>query len=372
MTIPLEECYQEPYVVVDNAGNTVVSASGDIVMSYLIFVICPTRLRDLIADAIAMTVRNQRSYLREKFRFVTPDGAVLELNDPPARAVLSAEGFGMLPISQETTRGPYQHGTTLLGVRGEPRQITLLIRFNGCSRNNYWDLRDTLNSAFRPNRTNMNNPIPGTLYRHLYNGQIRAIDVVRASGLNYPPRDGWDEFSVQDTIDFVATNPIFYDPTPVTEIMSDFSPIVTANASLTFPMTFPFTLGVPDQTRVTKTEVITYTGDWEEYPFIVVTGPGENLRIVNSTTGIEIFFENYVLDDGETITINLSYDNKSAVSSKGYSVLGWLTDESKIELFSIQPDPIAAGGVNTIEITIENGSVNSEVELTYYKRYASV
>lgn len=315
------------------------------------------------------SVRNQRSRRIERYQFRTPDGLVFELHDPPNRAVISSEGWGLLPVQAETTRGPYQHGHTLLGVRGEPRSISVVVRFNGCTRENYWDLRNSINEAFRPNRTNMNNPTLGRLTRIFPDGRVRAVDLIRVGGLDFPPRDGWDEFSVQDTIDFVAYDPSLYDPSLKTASLIDFTPAVLPNTSLKFPMLFPFTLGTSDSMRVTKSTTITYPGTWSSFPTITVTGPGSDLLITNLDTGKFLHYEGEIVA-GEIITFDLAYDTKTVSSSTGLPVI--LTDDSNVAEFSIAESPTAPNGQNRIEARINGGSVATRIDLSYYNRYAGI
>jgi hypothetical protein len=319
-----------------------------------------------------MSVKNYRSPLLEPMVYVTPDGVRYPLHNPPKRTVLGAEGWGMLPISVETTSGPYQHGVDALSYRGTPRTITITIRFNECGRRELRDRQRELLNILRPSRTNLNNPTPGTLIWYLANGAIFAASVQATDGPGFPNRSGgWDEFAIQDTIEFTAFNPVLFDPTLKTGTVSDFSPIITANTELSFPISFPISFGVPPQIRVLKNLPINYLGDWLEYPTMLLTGPAALPKITNAATGIYIEL-NYTLVAGEIVTYDLSYGQKTITSSINGDLGGYVVAGSETAQFALQPDPIVAGGVNTIQVRVDHGTIATQLVVQYYNRFTGV
>lgn len=317
-----------------------------------------------------MTVRNAKSPLIELIQYITPDGITVDLHDPMAgRAVLTYEGDGLPPLSYDTTRGPYQNGSTVLGAREPEREIDMVVRWTACNRDDYWDLRSEFVNYLRPNRTDLNDPDPGVLRRVLSNGNIRDLDVFLISGPTWVYPAQWDHFSFQEPLKFIANDPILYDPTPVTCTLTDFEYV--GDPDIVFPFEFPFVF-VDDNPTVTKTCNLTYEGNWESLPIITVEGPWTYLLIEHAETGKLIELEGYVSPAAEITTIDLTYNVKTIITDSGDSLIAYLTNNSTLGTFAILPDPLVAGGANTINVEIGGGSAATEFILTYYDRYIGI
>lgn len=320
-----------------------------------------------------MTVRNWRRPLLEKTQFITPDGLVYELHDPPRRAVLNQFGWGLPPASITSSLGPYQHGTTPLSVRLPPREISMLIRRTGCSRNQYWAIRDELNNMLRLSRSNLNRPEPAHLRRYLSNGLIRQLDVMIRTGPGYSEGgDKWDEWAIHEDLTFIAHNPVIYDPTQ--RVVSFGSLVCDDQTELTFPTLFGDGIHMVFEDPVCSliaSQVINYPGTWEEFPTIIVNGPAVNFTILHEQTGLKISLA-YAIATGESVTIDLTYGKKTIINNFGTPLLGHLTDDSNIGQFSIQPDPLVTDGINTFTVTGIDTTGDTAVELLYYDRYGAL
>lgn len=319
-----------------------------------------------------MTVRNWRRTLGEKIQFITPDGLKYELHDPPKRAIMEMNGWGIPEANISATQGPFQHGLTPLSIRLPHREITMTIRRNGCSRNDYWAIRRDLNNHLRLSRTNLNLPVPSHLRRYLSDGRIRQLDVMIASGPGYSEGgDTWDGFSFMEELTFIAHNPIIY--YPVQRTASTSSLACTPTAQLQFPFAFGGSL-LTFGTNIcvgTDSLYVNYEGDWEEFPTITVTGPGDDFMIEHAQTGMKIMLD-YSIAAGETITFDLTYNKKTIINNFGVSLLGYLTEDSNLGAFSLQPDPIASNGLNTLDISIFNATTDTNVQVAYYDRYQGI
>jgi hypothetical protein len=308
----------------------------------------------------------------EKIQYITPDGVVYDLHDPPDRFVLHYEGDGFAPMDFGTTSGPYQHGETVTEVRLRPRTIDMVVRQNGCDRDAYWAIRSLMNGILRPNRVDMNAPEPGVLRRVLSNGNIRDLDCFVSKGPVYTRSvDGWDEFSIHENLRFTGFNPVMYDPELLTDSVSDFLGIPVSVSNIIFPFSFPFVFGT-DYTVVTKVLNINYLGDWEEYPTIDITGPATNFEIRHQTLGDKISFEGYEIAAGQVVTIDLNYSRKTVVDNSGVSWLGKVSDDSSLTSFRIEPDPVVPGGANAFEVSCILGDTNTRVDFYYKNRYVGI
>jgi hypothetical protein len=210
-----------------------------------------------------------------------------------------------------------------------------------------WGNRDTLTDILRINRPSdpdtyapFNNPEPGQLkFFYLQDGQlvVRAIDVYLNGGVTY--RDSDDIYAIQEDLTFTAYNPLFYDPTPV-----------------------EVELEVGNNT-------ITYEGNWEEYPTIVVDGTVQNFAIQNTDTLYYMDLQ-YTSGAAEIITFDLSYGIKDIYNDSGDSLLSYLTLSSNLINFNLQPHPVVTDGENVLQVTLDAGAPT--ITMTYYNRYLSL
>lgn len=160
---------------------------------------------------------------------------VLNRSDVGDRIVVSFSGLGMPNLQWITDKTPYNDGELFRGFRAQKREIDITIRANGCSREEYWNLRSELIEALRPRIINnydnfdphtsfeiwwgLNNlregsMLPARLTITLPGNVQRAIDVYYMDGAVFQPRnlDDWDEYGFEDTITLVCPYPYFYDP----------------------------------------------------------------------------------------------------------------------------------------------------------------
>jgi hypothetical protein len=320
-----------------------------------------------------MTVRNWLTPIREKILYVTPDGKTFDFHDPLHRVSVAMKGWGMPDPKIATTFGPYQHGENVLSIQMPVRDVSLMFRYNGCSREEYLLHRYQLANFLRLNRTNMNNPSPGFLRWYRADGSIRQLDVYLVSGPKYdPPTTGWDHFAIHEELKFTAFNPIIYTPTEKNQTFLGFQ------CSILNTLQFPFSF---DSTEIifggsscnSQTDIsVDYVGNWMEFPKILVTGPAENFSITHQEMGWTLELENYTIAAGETVTFDLTYGKKTITNNLGVSLLGYLSSDSEIGLFSIQPDPIVADGVNDFVVSVDNGTTDTTVLFNYFDRYIAI
>lgn len=306
-----------------------------------------------------------RPRVAEFTEYIAPDGKIypMETGD---RFVISEEGLG-LPITEyKTQRGPFQHGSTVYDYRLGERTIQLVLRQDACNRFDYWVNRIDLVNAVRPNRTIDGAFSAGVLRKKFPDGSIRDIKVVIQSGPVFVPNSQsyYDMFGFTETLQFVAHDPTFYDPLSRSVLWEDLVD-TTALTDLIFPITFPITLG---SIAFAARKTITYTGNWLAFPKITVTGPQNGFTIINETTGefIELLYD---IADGEVVTIDLPYGNKTVKNNAGTDLQGVISTDSDIASFHVAPDPEAPNGINTFKVESTGVSGNSRVLLEYNTRY---
>ncbi len=307
-----------------------------------------------------MTVQNWRTRPYQEIQFIKSDGTVYNLHSPPHRTVRNMTGWGKPPDQKRTISGPYQHGDTYVSYRLTPRTITLDLFHQYISRSELYRGRSELLDQMGLANASPNAPESGVLrWRYLQNNvyTVRDLDVVLEQGLGFTPLDGWREWSVAEGIEFTAHNPVIYDPTVKTATINSWA------ATMIFPTTLPFVLGAHY-----GTVNITYAGTWESFPTITITGPTSGIYIENASTGYFLRLD-YTVSASETVTITLTYNNRSIVNNAGQSLMDSLSDDSDLGNFSIQTDEIVPNGINTFNVYTFGPDTTTTVVLTYLNRY---
>jgi|SRR3990167_389497 len=297
---------------------------------------------------------------------ITADGEEYRLHDRFRKFVLSVTGEGHPPISYITQRGPGQHGSTVIDYRLEDRIIQYTIAVTARNRYDYWDNRELLLDILRPNRQTDDSLIsPIKLRKYYSNGKKRQINVVVEAGPTFQPRNPSDhnEYYIQESVRFIAHDPIYYDPTEECEAF-----IFEFENHLVFPITFPIRFGIA---AVSNTLDITYIGTWKTFPVIQITGPVNGPKITNSVTG-KIIKLNYNIPGGRIVTINTQYGNKSIVDDLGTNLIGVIDNPIDLTTFEIVPAPRAPGGVNTLVAGGYGMSENTLIQVAFYNRYFGI
>lgn len=270
----------------------------------------------------------------------------------PPVYVMQEDGFGMAPLEYVTQRGPQQHGETVLAMWLRPRTIDLIVRKNGCSRSEFWSIRQTLMNIMRPNR--MPTPTPGILRKYMADGRVREWFVYTTGGLSLSSHDPnqWDEYSVRDSIRFTCFDPVARDPTPKS------ATFISSGTVATFPLTFPLTIAAITPGAGMNTMSF---GTWDTYPTIVINGPASGVIISNLTTDERIELS-YPIPSGRVVTVDLAYGRKSVVLDDGTNLIGYLTPESDIGTFHLKP------GSNNIQVYASGTSSITSTTLTWYDK----
>lgn len=298
------------------------------------------------------------NYLGDLFALTTFDGKTQFL--PQGDLHLPAYGnFGAPPTQWITARGYRQHGATFRDYLLEPRTITLeLYQRGGCDRQAYWDSRAKLLDLLRPNRGG-----PLTFTVRTPNGAKRSLFVRPDPGLQLPPSPPeQNDWSVREAVDFVAFDPIWFDPTPVSETSAG----VVAN-HLVFPATFPIQFGLFGLRFAFGQN---YRGTWASWPTFVIEGPYNLATFINHVTGAR-FQLMLPIADGDTRTIDLTPGEQRIVDGAGTTRFGELAPDSNIVDFSLQPPGVAAPA-QQIDVILSGASPSSRVTLSYYERYYGI
>jgi hypothetical protein len=293
----------------------------------------------------------------ELIRYIRADGESINLHSPPNRAVANMTGWGYPAVTTHTVSGPFQHGESLLGYRFQPRTISLEVMKTGCSRTEYFAERSRLISLLGLQTTNPNLPELGRLqWEYIENDtyKTRAVDCYINRGLKYESDPQWFKYGILESLEFVAPDPVIYDP--IEHVVT----VDTFTEYLTLPMTFPFMVGA-----AVGTENLLYDGTWESYPIIEITGPTNGFKITNQDTGISIELD-YFINVGITVTFNLLPNYRTVTDNLGNNLI------SKLKQSNLAEFSIVGGSTNTMLVYVSEYNADTEVVIRYYSKYVGI
>jgi hypothetical protein len=286
---------------------------------------------------------------------------VYDVSDILDFALLGDDGFGMPPIERLTEQGPNQHGVTDRGFRLQPRTLNLKIMSLPVDLADFYTLRDLLLRIFKPSNA------PLIVRRTIVGAGAGGADLVRCAdchtvdGGRFSSEDA-KAMAQKDVLQVYAPDPALYDPTG--EALTFGS--AGGGSGFTVPTPVPTSVGASD---LGDTVVINYPGSWLTYPKIRITGPITNPVITNLTTGLKLDFTGITIADGAWYEIDCAYDKKTVLNNAGVNKIGDLTDDSDLTDFSIEADPEATGGTNSIQATGSAVNANTKIDLTWFVRY---
>lgn len=289
----------------------------------------------------------------ERFAIKSADGEITYLEMP--KQAVEVTGMAMPPMDHRTSRSPFQHGETILGFNLRPRPIQITIHMRGCDRlDMYHKRRDFIRRI---------NPLVGTLRFRVSFRDGRIFELHRVMydagfdvGTNNQPEPAVQSFGAR----FLAYDPVWYE-WPQNQ---DSVTLVTGE-ELVFPIEFPIVFG---GVGVSDSLDIVNAGTWVSYPTIVLTGPMSHPQVLNLTTEEELTLD-YNISSEEVVTISTSFGEKTIESSISGNLLGYLTPDSDLATFHLDPDPLADGGVNTLQVATAASTAQSAFQVYWFNRY---
>lgn len=290
----------------------------------------------------------------------TADGEQLFVPDEEVRFLAWGNG-GAPPVKFLTRKGYKQHGATEIDYLLDPRSISVqLWRAPACSRQAYWDNRLALHEFLRHNR---GGPLWFVLRQP--NGAERALVVRADPGLQFPmPGTDTNNWDVEESIDFTAFDPIWFDPdchTAVTACIVD--------QQLVFPITFPIRFG---GSGYLSSLTVTYAGTWATYPTLTVYGPYTSAILKNIATGAMIYLT-VSIPAGDKRILDLTPGAQRLTDSLGVNKFTDLGVDSDLVGFCLKPNPEVAGGIQEIQALFTGGALGtSALQIDYYDRYFAI
>lgn len=279
-------------------------------------------------------------------------------------------GFGAAPVQWQVQTGYKRNGARIIDYRLTERHFNVVVggsEVNG-SRYKYWDARAELLNILRPNRGDFNELIL-TLSRLDEDGLPvrRAIACVYNGGAEFEDFDSdSNQFRVQAALEFIAYNPLFFDPVTVDLVL-----VATTQTDLVFPITFPIIFGASG--NLFDTGNLNYQGSWRAYPTITITGPYSSATLTDYGTGATITL-GVMIGAGETRIVSLSENGFEITDGAGNNVFDELSAGSNLIDFYIPPlGQVIAGGTQRLTVNLIGGSVSqSAVTIEYSNTYYGI
>lgn len=277
------------------------------------------------------------------------------------RALMSFSGLAMPDIRYITDSGPFINGVRVRDYRLDTRTIDFVQYERGCSRQKRWDNIGLMIDSIRMNRGG-----PGVILVVLPDGTQRAIGAWIQEGPagEYTADSAQVAFDIRELLRFLAPYPVWYDPT------SEVETFVVTPVDSCLPTCLPTCLG---NGVIYTTVQIAYTGTFESFPTITITGPLSQPQITNITTGKSIELD-YVVGAGEVVTIELTPYAATVTNNFGADLIGTVTNLNDLGSFSIVPEGLyVPGGINEILVQGAGGLVGvTAISITYFTNYLGV
>ena len=263
---------------------------------------------------------------------------------------------GMAPGHLLESRGAEQHGSTVEGFRLDPRNLELIIGFQGTDTELY-TARALLLRIFQRRAD------PVLLRFTFDDGSVRQIDCHLANGLQFA-RDGSDTDHMRCAAVLRCGDPSFYDPTAVALTFT----LGGGSGSFAVPLTVPVAVGA---STIDASLAVEYDGTWESAPHLIrVTGPITEFVLTNETTGDSIQARAGVtIAAGHYVDIDTRYGSASALYDGATNWIANLDDADDLTVFRLAEDPDAPGGINVLNVTGSGVTSASQVDVGYYTRY---
>lgn len=299
--------------------------------------------------------------MNRDYLFISSGGREISFSEASRYLLVAETGFGLPPVERTEEAGPFQHGTSLIDYRVQPRTIDLVFLAKACNAQEHFANRDDLMRIFRPSNT------PITL-KYSYPESERHIQAVYSGGLDFDFNKLSDlSPTMKYVVRLICSDPFWYDPISrglLWENLVDSS----VETDWVLPFDFPLTLG---GSAFSRRKSLTYSGTWQTFPTITIIGPYTNFMIENLSTGEKIGMT-YEISAGETVTFSLQYGYKTVTNNSGTDLSGTVTDDSNLTTFHIATDDEVSDGLNEFELSGTGVSAASRVSLDYYTRYLGI
>jgi hypothetical protein len=295
-------------------------------------------------------------------------GEEIEFKAPYIR-LREIDGLGMPEVRHLEEQSAQQDGVTYLGSRLGRRVFTLAFDLWEPTESDMWIARRELTRLVKSFEAGFHIEVATP------DGLTAWADARYDSALTFPRP--WDEVKHMQSavLQCVAHNPTWYDPTSVLWAYAVSGGVGSWGWE---PDGLGFPAGWGGSVADGLPETRQYTGTWHAYPVITLHGPMGKPIITNHTLDLKLeFVDGYVLDDGDSVVIDLTQDNRARrILTVTHSVDGnipdALTHDSALGSWRIAAHPEAVDGNNSISVAFTGGNSNSRAEIRFFTRYVAL
>lgn len=282
-------------------------------------------------------------------RFINSRGVAVDIYSAPYQ-LISIEGLGEVEADIQTTKSPFQQGSTFIDAQLNPRNISIQLTIRGKTEEELVANRRKLSDAF--------NPAAGLGYFEYTDVTgSKVLYAVPTSVPYYPDGRGNRSPNFQKAlINLIAPNPLFTDAMPTSIRLEDYV------ANFHFPFHFPVYFAARGDLGTIINE-----GSMPAPVKITFRGPALNPRVTKVATGETIKIKREI-PEGFELVITTDFDSQSAViiSPDGVveDAMGYLDLSVDWSFFMLDV------GKNEISFITEGGS--PEVYIEYRTQYVGI
>ena len=285
-------------------------------------------------------------------KYENANGKQIELSSDKYR-LTSINGVGGPDTDVQTQKAAYQDGTTYIDTLLENRDIDFEIAIIAIDNEELYELRRHLVEVFNPKLG------PGTL-TYEYHGKKRKIQTVTDKAPEFPST--LNRRYQPAIVNLICPSPFWED------IKETGEPLGFIEGGLTFPLML--NPDVQEHTLFGRrgfTALLENKGDVPAPVEIIFSGPAENPKIINKTTG-EFIQINETLDSDEKLHINTAFGAKRAEiegnNGEMQNAFHYLDLESTFWHLEV--------GENEVDFESDISREEASVQITYRNRYVGI
>lgn len=289
--------------------------------------------------------------MSETFEWIDATGVALTISGPGVTTYqvdMPASGRYMPKTRVHSDIVPGQPGGIPRSVEHDARDFVLPLSISATSEANLRallrDLMKRMNPKRGQGRIRVTSPI----------GDQREITCLYAAGLEGEEKEDVTGPQFQAfPLAFTAYDPYWYAVSSVSKTFTLGTPTVFFPV---FPVFF-------SPSAIVASDTVVNDGDEPAQPVWTVTGPGEEIRLVNSTTGDYIYLQSNALGPGEVLTIDTRDNIKTLTLQDGTSVFNWLSVDSSMWALD--------AGSTTVLLQMTGTTAASGLTLSFKPKYLS-
>lgn len=286
------------------------------------------------------------------------NGVATNISSSALLWTLQATNIGAPPKRNISVRGPQQHGHTITDFRYDARSMALIFGFEADSLADADARRDIIYNLLKGVTR-----VPVSIRVTRNDGQVKQVDG-EITGIVDPAKNDTRLLTLQRlAATLECGDPFWYDPTARAESYQ------TSGTGYQIPLEVPWE---GTEAGISDSRVIAYSGSWDAYPIITITGPITDPVITNETLDLSLDFTGYTISDGDNYTIDLRYGRKTVKDAAGVNQIAKLTTGSDLATWRLSADPSAPAGLNTVRVTGTSGNESTRVALQWFDRYVGL